>query len=249
MKISIIVAVYNNKNVSEAIDSILSQTYQDIELIVIDGGSSDGTLDIIKSYQDKVSILVSDRDSGIYDALNKGIKLATGDVIGLLHSDDFYFDNNVLTKIAQKFKDTNCDAIYGDLLYIDKNNTDKVIRYWKAKEYNFKKWLWGWMPPHPTVYIKRECFDKLGVYNLSLWGAADYELLIRFMYKNKLKVSYLPEIMVKMRIGGQSNRSFSNRLRAHLEDREAWRINNLKPYFWTILIKPIRKIPQYFILK
>lgn len=247
MKISIILAVYNNPNIQEAIESILAQTYKNIELIVIDGGSTDGTLDVINKYKKNISILVSERDSGIYDALNKGIKLATGDVVGLLHSDDLFFDNEIISKVAGIFSSTASDAVYGDLLYVDKEDTSKVIRYWNAGQYKINNWLFGWMPPHPTVYIKKDCFNKFGVYNLSLWGAADYELMLRFMYKHLIKVTYLPEIMVKMRLGGQSNRSLSNRLRAHLEDKEAWRINKIKPYFFTIFFKPLRKIGQYII--
>jgi glycosyltransferase involved in cell wall biosynthesis len=247
MKISVIIAVYNNKIVSEAIESILSQTYKNIEIIVIDGASTDGTLDIINKYKDKIAVLVSERDSGIYDALNKGIKFATGEVVGLLHSDDLYYDNNVLFNVAKEFENKETDAVYGDLIYVDKENANKVIRYWKAGEYKRSRWLWGWMPPHPTVYIRKKYFDEYKSYLLSLWGAADYELMLRFMYKNKIIVKYIPSILIKMSIGGQSNRNLNNRLRAHLEDREAWRINKLRSYPWTVFLKPIRKVFQYFV--
>ena len=247
MKISIITATYNSlQNIEQCINSVLSQTYKNIELIIIDGESTDGTIEYLRNIKDARIKVISEPDSGIYEALNKGTNLASGDIIGILHSDDFYIHNDILTKINTAFQEQNIDALYGDLLYVDELNTDEIIRYWKSGKYNPKKWLWGWMPPHPTVFIKKECYQKYGNFNLSLWGASDYELMLRFMYKHKISVTYLPEVLVKMRIGGQSNRSFANRIKAHLEDVEAWRINKLKQYPWTTLLKPIRKIHQYF---
>ena len=249
MNISIITATFNAETVlKRAIQSVSSQiNVQDIEHIIIDGQSTDGTLDIIKEQKKYISQWTSEKDKGIYDAMNKGIKMASGDIIGILNSDDFYTSNTILSKVLSIFEDPTIDACYGDLVYVDNQNTNLVIRYWKAGIYTSSRFYHGWMPPHPTFFVRRSIYEKYGLFNLSLGSAADYELMLRFLYKNKIKVSYIPETLVKMRVGGISNASLSNRIKANIMDRKAWKINNLKPYPWTLLAKPLRKIKQWMV--
>lgn len=248
MKISIITITYNSAStIVETILSVLNQSYKNIEYIIVDGNSTDDTLKIIDNYRSKISTVVSEKDNGLYDALNKGISLATGDVIGILHSDDFYSNNLVLEKYAATFLKTGADAVYSDLYYVDKDNTSKIIRKWKSGKYTPNSFLFGWMPPHPTFFVKSELYKKYGNFNIQFKTAADYELMLRFIYANKISVSYLPEFTVKMRTGGKSNVSLQSRLNANMEDRKAWEINNLKPKFYTLYLKPFRKIFQYFL--
>lgn len=245
MKISIITVAYNSAStIRDTIDSVLKQTYTDIEYIVVDGLSKDDTVDIVKSYGTKITTFVSEKDKGIYDAMNKGIALATGDVIGILNSDDFYIDEHVIQHIVDSFTPT-IDAVYADLVYVDQNNTNKITRKWKsgmyAKGYFFK----GWMPPHPTFFVRKEIYEKFGNYSLKLRSAADYELMLRVIHKHQINLAYLPKVIVKMRAGGESNASFSNRLRANKEDRMAWQMNDLKPKMFTFIRKPLSKIMQF----
>ncbi|MGA1846340.1 glycosyltransferase family 2 protein [Deferribacter abyssi] len=247
MKVSIITVVYNNKDtIKDAIESVLSQTYKNIEYIIIDGASTDGTVDIIRNYGDKIDKFISEKDNGIYDAMNKGIKLASGDIVGILNSDDFYVDNRVIEKVVDVFENNNCDSLYGDLVYVNKDNIDKIVRYWKSREYKeglFKK---GWHPAHPTFFVKREVYEKYGMFNLDFKIAADYELMLRFLEKYKITTAYLPEVMVKMRVGGESNRSIKNIIRANIECYKAWKINKLQPPLLLGIKKPLSKIFQYF---
>ena len=247
MKISIITVVYNNKEtIKDAIESVLSQTYKNIEYIIIDGGSNDGTIDIIRSYGNKIDVFISEPDNGLYDAMNKGIKLSTGDVIGILNSDDFYVNKFVIEKAANKFKETNCDSLYGDLVYVDYNNTNKVIRYWKSRPFENNLFQKGWHPPHPTFFVKKEIYDKYGLFDLNFKIAADYEIMLRFLEKYKISSIYIPEVLVKMRIGGKSNKSLKNILLANIESYNAWKKNNLSISPFNIMLKPISKITQYF---
>lgn len=246
MKISIITVTYNSAaTLEETIQSVTNQSYPDIEYIVIDGQSTDGTLEIIEKYKNKISKVISEKDLGLYDALNKGISLATGEVIGLLHSDDFYIHPLVIEKYADFFLKENTDGVYSDLYYVDKINTDKIIRKWKSGTYTPGAFLNGWMPPHPTFFVKKAVYDLFGVFNLNFKSAADYELMLRFIQKHKIKLAYLPEFTVKMRTGGKSNVSLENRVNANLEDRKAWELNGLKPRFYTLYLKPLRKILQF----
>lgn len=247
IKISIITVTYNSaQTIEQTIQSVINQSYKNVEYIIVDGGSTDATLSIIEKYKANILKLISEKDNGLYDALNKGIALASGDVIGILHSDDFYTHTNVLQLYADMFIKTNADAIYSNLYYVDKTNTDKISRKWKSGNYKQNSFLYGWMPPHPTFFVKSECYKKLGNFNLQFKSAADYELMLRFIHKQKISLGYLPEYTVKMRVGGKSNASVNNRVKANLEDRKAWQINNLKPYFFTLYLKPLRKIVQYF---
>ena len=247
MKISIITVTYNSAaTLEQTILSVTSQSYSNIEYIIVDGGSTDGSLAIIEKYKNRIATIVSEKDKGLYDAINKGLALATGDITGILHSDDFYMNDRVIEKYASVFLKNNCDAVYSDLYYVDKNNTDKIIRKWKSGGYQPGSFINGWMPPHPTFFVKKELYAKFGAFNLQFKSAADYELMLRFIHKHKITVAYLPEFTVKMRVGGKSNVTVQNRVNANLEDRKAWEINGLKPRFYTLYLKPLRKILQFF---
>lgn len=247
LKVSIITITYNSgATLEDTLKSVLNQTYKNIEYIIVDGKSTDGTLTIIDAYKSNIAKVVSEKDKGLYDALNKGISLATGDVIGILHSDDFYTSNTVIEKVVQTLSENNSDAVYADLYYVDKNNTDNIFRKWKSGNYKHGMFVSGWMPPHPTFFAKRSCYKSFGSFNLNLVSAADYELMLRFIHKHKIKLAYLPEFIIKMRVGGKSNVSLKNRIRANNEDRKAWKINGLKPRFYTLYAKPLRKIIQLF---
>jgi glycosyltransferase involved in cell wall biosynthesis len=246
MKISIITVCFNSaKTIKDTIQSVLSQDYPNIEYIIVDGGSKDATLEIVKKHSDKISHVISEPDKGIYDAMNKGIALATGDVVGILNSDDVYFDTQALNHIAKAFEVTNADAVYGDLVYVASNNLNKVTRVWKSKPYSEGAFLKGWMPPHPTFYVKKSCYEQLGKYSLQLKSAADYELMLRFIHKHKIAVAYISKTLVKMRVGGESNVSLKNRLRANKEDRMAWEMNGLKANALTLYLKPLMKLGQF----
>jgi len=247
LKISIITVAYNaEKSIEDTIQSVLSQTYSNIEYIIVDGNSTDTTLDICNKYKNKISTLISEKDEGIYDAMNKGVALATGDVIGVLNADDFYIDDRVIDKVVSKFSKENCDGLYANLVYVDGNDTSKVTRTWLSGDYKENSFMKGWMPPHPTFFVKTECYKKFGNYSLELKSAADYELMLRMIHKHKIVLSYLNEITVKMRVGGVSNSSLKNRLNANKEDRRAWEMNNLKPGFFTLIRKPLSKVFQFF---
>lgn len=247
MIISIITATFNSScTISDCISSIAAQSYPHIEHIIVDGGSTDGTVEIIKQYGNRIAKWISERDNGIYDAMNKGIAMATGDIIGILNSDDFYAHPDALAKVAAVFYDRSIDACYGDLVYINSIDSKKVVRHWRSEIYTTRSFYWGWMPPHPTFFVRKSVYEKYGVFNLELGSAADYELMLRFLLKYKVIASYITEVLVKMRTGGVSNTSMKNRLRANQLDRKAWDVNGLKPYPWTLICKPVRKIRQWF---
>jgi glycosyltransferase involved in cell wall biosynthesis len=225
---------------------VLEQKDIDLDYIIVDGKSTDGTKQIIEKYRLGISKFVSEPDAGLYDALNKGIDMASGDIVGILHSDDFYINDQVLSKVAEIFKKTGADAVYSDLYYVDRMDTNKIIRKWKSGDHSSSSFKNGWMPPHPTFFVKRSLYEKFGKFNTQFKTAADYELMLRFIEKHKAKIAYLPEYTVKMRLGGASNISFKNRFLANMEDRKAWEVNGLKPRFYTLYIKPLRKIVQFF---
>ncbi|MBD3797018.1 MAG: glycosyltransferase [Campylobacterales bacterium] len=246
MKISIITSVYNNAStIEDAIRSVLSQDYSDIEYIVVDGASSDGTVEIIKKYEGQISKFVSEKDKGIYDGLNKGIALATGDVIGFLHSDDIYGDAHIISEVVEAFEKNGTDSIYGDLVYVDKQDTDKIFRYWKSGAYSYKKLTQGWMPPHPTFFVKKACYDKYGDFDLSFGIAADYDFMLRLLGKHKITTAYLPKVLYKMRVGGASNRSLKNIIQKSREDLRAMKKNGVG-HIGTLLMKNATKLPQFF---
>ena len=201
--ISIVTISYNSsKTIRDTIDSVLCQDYDNIEYIIIDGKSTDDTIEIVKSYGDKISYFISEEDDGLYDAMNKGIRAATGDVVGIINSDDFYYTDHVVSDVAEVFIFNDVDSVYGDLLYVDTVDADSIRRYWKSGNFNIKKMRKGWAIPHPTFFVKKEIYNKFGLYSIRLKNASDYEMALRLLYKNKISVIYLPKIMVKMRIGG-----------------------------------------------
>tara|TARA_B100001109_G_C18863825_1_gene475637 strand:- start:2877 stop:3635 length:759 start_codon:yes stop_codon:yes gene_type:complete len=249
MKVSIITVSYNSEDTLEdTIKSVLSQSYNDIEYLIIDGQSKDGTLDIVKKYGDKLK-WISEADQGMYDALNKGIDLANGELIGILNSDDFYVDNKVIEDVVSSIKRNQADACYADLVYIDRFNLNRVKRYWKARKYRKNYFKWGWMPPHPTFFVKKDCYLNYGKFNINIFSAADYELMLRFIHKHQIKLAYLPRVIVKMREGGMSNTNILSRLRGNKEDQKAWLINGLKPNLFTFFLKPFRKVFQFIPIK
>jgi glycosyltransferase involved in cell wall biosynthesis len=212
---------------------------------VIDGASTDGTLQVLHGYADTLAALVSEPDRGIYDALNKGLRVATGEVVGFLHSDDLFADKHVLARIAGAFADPCVDAVYGDLVYVRKDAADQVVRYWKSGLFSPGKLRRGWMPPHPTLYVRRSVYEQLGMFYTDFRIAADYDFMLRFLGRGGVKVEYIPEVLVKMRLGGTSNRSFGNLLRKSMEDYRALKSNNIGG-LRTLAWKNLSKLPQFF---
>ena len=248
MKVSIITVCYNSsKTIADTLKSVITQSYKNIEYIVIDGKSKDGTQNIIAQYRDGISKYVSEPDNGMYDAINKGIRMATGDIIGILNSDDIYTNDKVIEEMVKRMEETNSDALYGDLKYVQEDDLSKTVRYWKSGPFKRGKFLFGWMPPHPTFFLKREVYQQYGGYLTTFKSAADYELMLRMLFRFKVSVSYLPKVMVLMREGGLSNQSLGNRVNANKEDKLAWVINGLRGFFFTTWLKPIRKIPQFLL--
>lgn len=246
MKVSLITVAYNSvETIEDCIRSVLNQDYPDLEYIIVDGASKDGTLAIIEKYKDRIAHFVSEPDHGIYDAMNKGIDLCTGDIVGMINSDDLYADQKVITDVVNTMRESGADSCYGDLVYVDRIDTDRVVRRWNSGEFNRKKFLKGWMPPHPTFFVRRLCYQKFGKFNLTFKTSADYELMLRMLYKEGVSTSYLNRVLVHMRTGGQSNISLANRINANREDRMAWKVNDLKPGFLTTLRKPFSKLTQF----
>ena len=245
MKISIITSVYNNKEtIKDAIESVLNQTYKNIEYIIVDGASSDGTIEIVESYGDKISTFVSESDEGIYDGLNKGVSLSTGDVVAFLHSDDIYASDNIVQKIADEFiQDSLLDGVYGDLVYTPKDDTSKVLRYWKSKDFDMSLLSQGWIPAHPTFFVRREVYEKYGGFDLGFKIAGDYDFMLRVLSAG-IKVKYIPEVLYKMRVGGESNKSIKNIIQKSKEDLQALKNNNIGG-IRTLLYKNISKIKQF----
>lgn len=247
MKVSIITATYNSSaTVTDTLTCISEQEHKDIEHIIIDGGSTDNTLDIVGRFS-HVAKIVSGKDKGIYDAMNKGISLATGAVIGILNSDDVYTDPAVLSDIARAFQDPAVMTVYADLQYVYPDDLNRIQRTWRSGGFSKRNFYYGWMPPHPTFFVRKEVYEQGGLFNADLRSAADYELMLRVLVKMGMPAYYLPRVIVKMRAGGMSNASLGNRLHANKEDRLAWKLNNLKPYFFTLYLKPLRKIHQFII--
>ena len=245
MKISIITAVYNSREtIASALDSVLEQTGADYELVVIDGESTDGTLEVLRHYADRVAVLVSEPDRGIYDALNKGIQRASGEVVGFLHSDDLFADSHVLSRVANAFTDPEVIAVYGDLLYVRKDNPDQVVRYWQSGMFSKRRLAWGWMPPHPTLYVRRHMYQKHGLFDTSFRIAADYDFVLRLLGREGVAVRYIPEVLVKMRVGGASNRSLRNIVQKSSEDLRALRHNRVGG-FGALIWKNLSKLPQF----
>lgn len=246
LKVSIITVTYNSeKYLQDCIDSVQAQQYPHIEHIIIDGKSTDGTKEIILRNEESLSCWISETDRGMYDAINKGIKLATGDVIGILNSDDMFDNPMVIADIAESFKKQDVSVVYGDLKYISPNNTKKVLRVWKGKPFRRSRFLSGWMPAHPTFYVKRNLVEEFGGYENHYHTAADYEFMARYLFHHNVSAYYLPKCMVRMRSGGQSNKTLSNRLRANRRDYLAMKKNNIPFPFIVSILKPLGKVHQF----
>ena len=244
MRISIVTPVFNDPRVARALDSILSQRHEhELELIVVDAGSTDDTMKILEGYQDSVATLISEPDEGIYDGMNKGVRLATGDVVGILNADDRYADEFVLRDVLETFSDSDTDACYGNLVYV--NDNDEIVRYWKSGGHSAGKWYWGWMPPHPTFFVRRNIYERYGVFDLGFPIAADYELMLRLLFKERVRVKYLDRVLVRMALGGASNGSIPNIVKANQEVARAWRRNDLSGGFLVPLLKPASKVFQF----
>lgn len=249
MRISIITVTFNSSaTIGECIHSVSSQTYHDIEHIIIDGASKDKTIEIINSEKNRIKKIISEPDFGIYDAMNKGIKLATGEVIGILNSDDKYASPYIITKIIDLFKETNCDAIYGnlDIVVSNSHNNERIIRHWKSSKYipgGFKK---GWHPPHPTFFVKKRIYEKYGLFDISLNVSADFELMLRFIERYHIRIEYLDETIVKMRYGGESTRSFRKIIEGNLNIRKAFDNNGIKASPFYPILRFVPKVKQFF---
>jgi glycosyltransferase involved in cell wall biosynthesis len=245
MKVSIITVCYNRKHtMAKSIESVLKQDYPNIEYIVIDGNSKDGTKEIIESYSDKITKYISEPDQGMYDAINKGLHLATGDILGLMHSDDVFYDTTVVSKIVTAFeKSPDTDGIYGNGIYISNDAEERIVRNRIGEEYNFEKLKSGWLPLHPTVYLKKSIIEKYGVYNLDFKIASDTEFLLRYLFKHKIKMSYLNEYIVKMRMGGLST-SYKGALEVLREDYAIYKYHHL-PAVKAVFLKKWETIVEY----
>ena len=274
MTIAIITVCYNAApTIASCLASVRSQSVP-AEHIIVDGGSTDGTREILEAQRAGIARLVMEPDQGMYDALNKGIRLAAGDVIGILNADDFYSHGDVLAQVGRTLETTGADSCYGDLEYVatepqrsggrrqeaggsnpgqiaNRNSQiataggERVVRRWRAGGFRPDAFRWGWMPPHPTFFVRRSVYGRLGNFRLDLGTAADYELMLRFLLKHRTSTTYIPEVLVRMRVGGQSTVSLAARLYANEMDRKAWSVNGLRPYPWTIPFKPLRKLHQF----
>lgn len=247
MKISIITVVYNNeKTIRDALNSVLGQTYKEIEYIIVDGKSKDNTVSIIKEYENKLGYFISEKDFGIYDAMNKGIKAATGDIIGILNSDDLYHDSTIIETVVTQFsQNPTLDIVYGDLVYVKSDNVDKVVRNWKSNAYDTNFFENGNVPPHPSLFLKKKVYEEAGLFNLDFKLAADYEFMLRIFKKHNFKSKYINTIIVKMRLGGATNQCFTNIKNQNLEILRAWKTNSLKAPFYLMPLRVIKRLLQF----
>lgn len=253
LKISVITAVFNaSDTISSAVASLHEQSHPNIEHIVIDGKSTDGTTEILRSLQNDSTILVSEADGGIYDALNKGLQISTGEIIGFLHADDLLAYPDALRDIAKIFEDPSVDAVYGNLYYVNRIDIKKIIRKWKSLPYeNLKLLRMGWMPPHPALYVRKKWYSEIGGFNTKYRISADYLSILQMFSANEFKAVYLDQFLIKMRVGGLSNRSIKGIIQKTYEDWSALRENNFGFYSAAkaIFFKNISKIPQFFTYK
>ena len=246
MKVTIITVTLNSeKFLEDCIKSVISQDYADIEHIVIDGKSTDGTLAIIEKYRDHIAKWISEKDRGMYDAINTGMQMATGEIIGTLNSDDMLASPDVISTIVKTFADEKTDAVYGDLVYVEPMNIEKVIRVWKGLPFRRGRYRYGWMPAHPTFYFRKELIATCGIYETHYFSAADYEFMARYLYRFKVRATYIPKLIVKMRHGGMSNGDLRRRFRANRRDYLAMKRNGIPFAFFVSLLKPLIKLHQY----
>lgn len=249
MQISIITVVYNNAGtIEDAILSVASQKYPHIQYVIVDGGSTDGTLSVIERHRDKLGKIVSEHDYGIYDAMNKGLRLADGEVVGTLNADDFYADTTVIEQVASVFRDPDVDACYADLIYVDRATASKVIRYWKSRPFRDGLFAEGWCPPHPTFFVRKRVYETYGCFDLSYKLATDVELMMRFLEAKKIRTVHVPRIWVKMRTGGTSNKSVRNIFMQNINIARAARQHNVPFNSVTFLVKKlINRARQFFV--
>lgn len=247
MKISIITVVYNNEvTIRQAIESVLNQSYPNIEYIIIDGNSKDNTVSIIEEYKNRLGCFITEPDKGLYDAMNKGIQAATGDVIGILNSDDLYQDLDVIMDVMHQFNnDAKLDILYGDLVYVKSDDTNKIVRNWKSKGYYNRFFENANVPPHPSLFVKSKVYNEAGLFDLDYKIAADYEFMLRIFKKYMFNSKYLNRLIVRMRLGGASNASFSNIIKQNIEVLNAWKKNNLKPPFYLMILRVFKKLVQF----
>lgn len=246
--ITVITAVYNGaSSILQCLDSVASQDLPEVEQLVLDAQSQDGTTELVQKHAGPKVRHVCERDGGLYDALNKGVRLAKYDIIGLLHADDVYASPHVLSRVAYAFRaDPELEGVYGDLVYVSERDPSQVVRYWKASEYHRGMFFRGWMPPHPTLFLKRSVYDRVGGFRTDLNIAADYEFVLRAMHVHRVKVAYIPEVLTRMRLGGMSNRSMKNIARKTFQDLKAWELNGQTGFgFGAVALKNLTKLPQF----
>ncbi len=245
LRVSVITAVLNRApTLDAALRSVHAQTCADVEHIVIDGGSTDGTLALLDQHKSGIAKLVSEPDAGLYDALNKGIRHASGDIIGFMHADDEFASPHALARIVEAFRDPAVEAVYGDLVYVKQADVSRVVRYWRAGHYQRNLLMQGWMPPHPTFYVRADVYSRFGGFDTRFRLAADYENMLRILWGGGVQVAYIPEVLVRMRMGGMSNKSLLNILRKSREDYAAMRQNGIGG-FQALFLKNIMKLPQF----
>jgi glycosyltransferase involved in cell wall biosynthesis len=247
MKISIITVVYNNeKTITEAMQSVLLQTYKDIEYVIIDGKSKDNTVGLINESKDKLGYFISEKDNGLYDAMNKGILVATGDVIGILNSDDLYQDLDVIASVMEQFNnDPELDILYGDLVYVKSDDTNKVVRNWKSKSYYKRFFENANVPPHPSLFVRSKVYKEAGLFDLEYKLAADYEFMLRVFKKHNFKSKYINRLIIKMRLGGATNQSLTNIVNQNKEILKSWRNNGLQAPFYLMLLRVFKRLVQF----
>jgi len=243
--ISIITVTYNAAaTIETTICSVASQSYSYVEHIIIDGGSTDGTLDVVARHDDKIAHVVSEPDDGIYDAMNKGIRLATGDIVGILNADDMYFNTDCLNTVADEFVRTQSDSVFADLVYVRPDNLDKVVRYYQSNNFSINRFSSGWMPAHPTFFVKRECYERYGLFKTDYCIAADYELLLRFLATYKISYSYIPKVLIKMRTGGVSTNNLKSNWVLNREIVRACGENGIHTNLFKVFTKYLTKSLQ-----
>ena len=248
MKVSVITICFNAvEHIDETLRSVVMQDHRDIEHIVIDGGSTDGTQQKIERYREVIAHFTSERDSGVYDAMNKGLLAATGEVIAFVNAGDMIAHRSCVSEMAAAFERSDAEAVYGDAYMVDPNDIRNVKRFWKGGEYRREAFRTGWMPPHLGTYIRKSVYDRFGHFRDDLKVSADYELMFRFMYKHRIRVQYIPKVLVRFRLGGVSNRSLAHIWRANLEVYKAWQLNGERVSPLIVLAKPLRKVAQMLV--
>ncbi len=247
LKITIVTVCYNSeKYIKDAIESVLNQHYNNIEYIVVDGGSKDKTVDIIKSYSNRITKFISEKDKGIYDAMNKGLKMASGDYVGILNSDDFYIHNKVIETVVNELKQKKTDSLFADLIYVANTNPAQQIRYWKSKPFKKNSFKKGWHPPHPTFFVKNTIYKKFGYFNLDFKLSADFELMLRFLERHGISTCYLSQPLIKMRLGGATNKNLRNIISQNIECYRTFKVNNIDVSIFYPLYRLLPKLTQYF---